>query len=257
MEGSAGGAGEQRQLPQGPSGTKPVGTKPAPSPHSSCPACQGAPSLATSQSPGSGLALAIPAGCTRPTATHSFIAGAKTCVAWRVPHPKHHTLLPTGQILCMSPETPTFVGALPEQPANAKGSAGCIRTQGQGAAPRCCTSLPAFHCPIPPSPTHISFVPLFLIPTFVCCPLRHPLRYPTACPSTLFSKFTSQPPFLWDWLQSQEQESKRENTSLGPSPFHSPWYWYSACRRQDHTKGGTAFMCALAPSLGPSTLSQQ
>lgn len=115
----------------------------------------------------------------------------------------------------VSRDSYTFVGALPEQPANAKGSAGRIHTQGQGAAPRCCTSLAAFHSPIPPSPTHISFVPPFLIPTFLCCPPRHPPLYPTACPSTLFSKFTSQPSFLWDLLQSQEQELKWGNTSLG------------------------------------------
>lgn len=113
-----------------------------------------------------------------------------------------------------------FCGALPEQPANAKGSAGCIDTQRQGAAPRCCTSLASFHSPIPPSPTHISFVLPFLIPMFLCCLPRHPLLYSTACPSTLFSKFTSLPPFLWELPQSPRARIKmRKYQPWGPFPF--------------------------------------
>lgn len=127
------------------------------------------------------------------------------------PHAASHRANPVH----VSRDSHTFVGVLPEQPANAKGSAGCIHTQGQGAAPHCCTSLAAFHSTIPPSPTRISFVPAFLIPTFLCCPPKHPLCYPTACPSTLFFKFTSQTSFLWDLLQSEEQELKWGNTRLG------------------------------------------
>lgn len=139
------------------------------------------------------------------------------CPSPRVPHAASHRAKPVH----VSRDSHTFVGALPEQPANAKGSAGCIHTQDKE-----CSSLLhqpgrfSLHCS--PSPTHISFVPPFLIPTFLCCPPTHPLRYPTACPSTLFSKFTSQPSFLWDLLQSEEQELKWGNSSLGAlSPSQS------------------------------------
>lgn len=191
-------------------------------PCSSGPAHQQAPSPSPSQSPGMGTAPLVPTHCPRQHPRTAALWEPGLCSVEGTSPQAPHAASRRANPAHVSRDSHTFVGALPEQPANAKGSAGSIHTQGQGAAPHCCTSLAAFHSTIPPSPTHISFVPPFLIPTFLCCPPRHPLHYPTACPSTLFSKFTSQPSFLWDLLQSEEQELKWGNTSIGAlSPLQS------------------------------------
>lgn len=131
-----------------------------------------------------------------------------------------------------------------------KGSAGRIHTQGQGAAPRCCTSLAAFHSPIPPSPTHISFVPPFPIPTFFCaalpgipCATRQP-ALPHSSPSLLLSHRC-----FGICCSHRTKNRNGELPALGPSPFYSLWYWYSASRRQYQAKGGSIHACA-SPQLG-------
>lgn len=181
-------------------------TSPLLPPRSSGPDCQRAPSPATSHRPGAGPAPAMP---WRAAPAHGFVAGAKTCVA---PQAASHRANPVH----VSRDSRTFVGALPEQPANAKRLSWTYSHTGT----RSSSSLP--HQPRRLSLPYSSFANPHLFCSsfphshvFLCCPPRHPLRYPTACPSTLFSKFTSQPSLLWDLLQSQDQESKWGITSLG------------------------------------------
>lgn len=120
MEGSGshGGAGGQQQLPEDPSGPEPGGHEAA---------CR----KAARSFPLAAQALLTnrlrrhphpkaPAWERRRWCPHAAPAnspaqlhrGSPDCVAWRVPHPKHHTLLPAGQILRTSPETHTLLWGL-------------------------------------------------------------------------------------------------------------------------------------------------
>lgn len=138
-----------------------------------------------------------------------------------------------------------------------KGSAGRIHTQGQGAAPRCCTSLAAFHSPIPPSPTHISFVPPFPIPTFFVLPSQASPALPDSLPfHTLLQVYFSAIVALGFAAVAGPRIEMGNYQPWGPLPFTVSGTGIVLVG--DGTKPrGAAFMHALAPSLGPSTLSQQ
>lgn len=124
-----------------------------------------------------------------PAAAALHLPTAWEPAAWSVegPSPRAtHTASRRANPVHVSRDSHTFVGALPEQPANAKRLSWMYSHRDKEQLLIAAPALAAFHSTIPPSPTHISFVPPFLIPTFLCCPPTHPLRYPTACPSILF-----------------------------------------------------------------------
>lgn len=218
--------------------------------------CQRAPSPATSHIPSTGPAPAMPTHCTRPIAVHSFIVGPKTFIAWRVPHPKHRTLLPTGQILCMPPETHTLLWGLCLNSLQMQKAQLGVFTHWDKE--QLLTAAPAW----PP------FTPLFLLrqPTSLLFLLSSFPRFCAALPG--IPCFTQQPALprsspsfsaiisLGFAAVTGTRIKMGKYQPWGPVPFTVSGTGIVLVG--DCTKPrGAAFMHALAPSLGPSTLSQR
>lgn len=84
-------------------------------------------------------------------------------VSSSVPHPECHTLLPTGQSPCTSPETLTLLWGLCLNSLQMQKAQLDVFTHRTRSAPHCCTSLAAFHSTVPlRQPTSL----LFLLSSF-------------------------------------------------------------------------------------------
>lgn len=190
--------------------------------------------------------------CTAPT--HSSPArlqrGSQQRGACSIPHPKHHTLLPTGQTLCTSPETHTrlwglCLNSLQMQKAQLDVFTHMAKEQLLTAAPAWPLFTPLF---LPRQPASLLFL-RSSFPRFCAALPRIPgtTQQPAllqSSPSLLLSHH-----FFGICCSQRSRNWNGEIPALGPSPLNSLWYWYRAHRRQYQAKGGSIHACS-SPQLG-------